>query len=52
MFLIMRPTHDDVVYYLSIWSKELIDLANKKGKKVIDLSDSKANRRRMTFYFL
>ena len=48
MFLITRPTHDDVVHYLSIWSKELIDLALKKGRKVIDLSDSKANRKRVT----
>lgn len=48
MFLITRPNHDDVVHYLSIWSKELIDLAIKKGKKVVDLTDNKANRKRVT----
>jgi len=48
MFLITRPNHDDIVHYLSIWSKELIDLATKKGKKVIDLTDKKANRNRVT----
>jgi hypothetical protein len=48
MFLITRPNHDDIVHYLSIWSKELIDLAIKKDKKVIDLTDKKANRKRVT----
>jgi hypothetical protein len=48
MFLITRPNHDDVVYYLSAWSKELVDLAIKKGRKVIDLKDNKANKKRVT----
>ena len=44
MFLITRPNHDDIVNYLSIWSKELIDLATKKGKKVIDITYKKPFR--------
>jgi len=47
MFLITRPNHDDVVYYLSAWSKELVDLAIKKGRKVIDLKDNKANKKEL-----
>ena len=48
MFLITRPNHDDVVHYLSVWSKDLINLAIKKGKNVIDLTDKKANKKRVT----
>jgi len=47
MFLITRPRHDDILHYLFVWSTELIDLALKKGKKVVDLSDKKANKERV-----
>lgn len=44
-FLITTPEHDDVLYYCSIWSGEIIDLAEKKGFKVIHLPKDKANRK-------
>lgn len=48
MFLLTRPRHDDILHYLSTWSTEVRDLALKKGKTVVDLSDKKANKERVT----
>jgi hypothetical protein len=44
-YLITRPEHDDTTYYLSNWSKETIELANKKGIKTLDLNKKRANRK-------
>lgn len=44
-FLITRPGHDLITNYLLHWSKQLIDLANSKGVKVIDLEHEKVNRK-------
>jgi len=46
--LITRPFHDVGTRYLSSWSQRLIDLAQKKGKKVIDLKGEKANKVELT----
>ncbi len=43
-FLITLPSGDDAEYYLSIWSKEIIDVAAEKGFKVVKLEREKANR--------
>jgi hypothetical protein len=44
MFLITRPNHDNATNYLSYWSEQLIQFAKEKGKTVIDLQGSKANK--------
>lgn len=41
--LITRPKHDPIVYYLFYWAQKIIDLANKKHIKVLDLSRKRAN---------
>lgn len=45
--LITRPENDCTTRYLSVWSKEVIDEAKKKGINVIDLWRGKANRKRV-----
>ena len=47
MFLITRPNHDNTTNYLFHWSKEIIKVAEDKGKKVIDLNKKKANRKKL-----
>ncbi len=42
--LITRPEHDDGTTYLSKWSKKIIDLAEGRSIKVIDLHRERANR--------
>jgi hypothetical protein len=44
-FLVTRPGHDLITNYLLHWSKQLIDLANSKGVKVIDLEREKVTRK-------
>ncbi len=44
-FLITRPDHDDTVFYLHEFSKELIEIAKEKGLKVLDCDRKKANRK-------
>lgn len=44
-FLITRPEHDDTTFYLSNWSKETINLAEKKGLRINDLHCEKANKK-------
>lgn len=44
-FLITRPDHDDTVFYLHEFSKELIEIAKDKGFKVLDCDRKKANRK-------
>jgi len=50
IFLITRPKHDDITYYLFNWSKEIIELAKKKEIKVLDLKKEKANRKNLTSF--
>lgn len=45
--LITRPEYDPPTYYLSKWSEAIINEAQKKGTKVIDLLRNKANRKRV-----
>ena len=47
-FLITRPEHDDTTYYLSNWSKKIIEVANSKGIKLFDLHREKAKRAEVT----
>lgn len=47
MFLITRPNHDATMNYLFCWSEQLIQFAKNKGKKVIDLSGERANRKEL-----
>lgn len=42
--LITRPEHDAGTTYLSKWSKKIIDLAEGRSIKVIDLHRERANR--------
>jgi len=43
-FLITTPESDDVLYYCSKWSKEIIEQARKKGWHVTNLEQEKANK--------
>ena len=45
--LITRPEHDAATHCLSKWSEKIIDIADKKNIKVIDLHREKANRGRV-----
>jgi len=45
--LITRPEHDPTTFYLSQWSKTIIEEAKRKGIKVIDLHRKKANRKKV-----
>jgi len=51
MFLITRPSHDVTTHYISAWSKEIIDFATTKNKKVIDLSNEKAVKSTVLSFF-
>ncbi|MFH0955278.1 MAG: hypothetical protein V1777_04200 [Candidatus Micrarchaeota archaeon] len=42
-FLVSRPEHEDTVFYLSVWSKELLDKAVQKGFQVLDCHREKAS---------
>ena len=41
-FLVTRPDHDDVVFYLCKWCEELIEVAKEKGFSVLDCFGEKA----------
>ncbi len=43
-FLVSRPDHDNTVFYLHEWSKELIQKAEEKGFKILDCNGEKSNR--------
>lgn len=47
-FLITRPNYDPTTRYISCWSEKIIEEARSKGKKVIDLKGSKANKKELT----
>ncbi len=41
-FLITRPEHEDTVFYLSVWSKELIEQAKENRVTVLDCHKERA----------
>ncbi len=41
-FLITRPEHEDTVFYLSAWSKELIEQAKQNGLTTLDCHRERA----------
>lgn len=43
VLLITRPKHDVTVHYLFYWSKKIIELAQEKGIKILDLPGERAN---------
>lgn len=45
-YLVTRPEHDTTTHYLSYWNKEMINAAQKKGMKVLDLNRENANRQK------
>jgi len=48
ILLITRPKHDATLHYLFNWVKEIIELANKKGIKILDLKQKRANKKELT----
>src|SRR3989339_1998945 len=50
--LITRPDHDLITTYLFQWSEYVINLANKKNIKVLDLSGKRANEKMFTSYIV
>lgn len=48
--LITRPNHDTITTYLFKWSIYVIQEAIKKGVKVLDLSEQKANNKTFVSY--
>ena len=42
--LMTRPEHDDTTFYLSSWSREVLEVAENRGLRVFDLHREKANR--------
>lgn len=50
--LITRPDHDLITTYLFQWSEYVINLANRKNIKVLDLSGKKANEKMFTSYMV
>lgn len=50
--LITRPDHDLITTYLFRWSEYVINLANKKRIRVLDLSSRKANEKTFTSYIV
>ncbi len=48
--LITRPRHDTATNYLFHWSGKILKVADSKAIQVIDLSKSKANRKKVQGY--
>lgn len=46
--LITRPSQDNALRYLFFWSKKIIEFAQKKNFKVVDLKNERANREEFT----
>jgi nucleoside diphosphate kinase len=44
-FLITTPESDDVLYYCSEWSKQIIEEAEKKGFRIANLKQEKSNKK-------
>ncbi len=45
VLLLTRPEHDHTTHYLSNWCRDNIELAEKKGFKVLDLHRERANKK-------
>lgn len=45
ILLITRPNYEKTTYYLFHWNKEILQEAKNKEIKIIDLSESRANRK-------
>lgn len=43
-FLVIRPSHDLTVFYLSVWANQIIQEAKNKGIPVIDCRDENATK--------
>ena len=43
--IITLPEHDLTTRYLSCWSKQIIELAKKKGLEIFELKKEKANKK-------
>ena len=50
VILITRPKYDPGTNYLFYWSKFVISEAEKRGNKVLDLQEEKANKINLTSY--
>jgi hypothetical protein len=48
ILLITRPRHDPTTHYLFYWAKIIIDLAKKKGFKILDLKKKRATKKEFT----
>lgn len=52
VILITRPDHDLITTYLFRWSEYVINVANKRNIKVLDLLGKRANKNLFTSYML
>lgn len=50
VILFTRPRHDKPTHYLFYWTQKIIDQANNKGIRVIDLDKKKAKRKNVQSY--
>lgn len=50
MLLVTRPNHDNATNYLYYWSEQVINEANKKKVKVLDLAGDKSNKKDFLSY--
>lgn len=48
--LITRPLYELTTHYLFYWNEKIIDLAKRKGYKVLDLHTKRANKKTFTSY--
>lgn len=48
--LLTRPCFDSATYYLFHWNQHLIDLANRKKLKVLDLTGKRLTKKNLTSY--
>ena len=46
--LITRPNHDVTTNYLYYWSQKILDVANEKGIRTVDLKGKRANKKEFT----
>ncbi len=52
MLLLTRPRYDTPTHYLFHWSSLLIDKAEKRGVKIIDLEKNKARKKKLHSYLV
>lgn len=48
--LVTRPNHDSTTDYLYYWTKPVLEMASKRGFKILDLDSKKANRKSFESY--